>query len=250
MDEDRWHTRFEDDDEPQHLEAVVVAGPGQPGAPANGLEEIDFLLLKANVLKYRRMNWSYDEIAHTTGYTRSGVRRLIKRIMREVLVEAGAEEIRAIELARIEDIMQRIWPSVFPPISEDPNVSTPIPNAKDVDTYLRLSKAKRELVGADAPIKIALPTYGENEDDEQIGSKALEKAERLERLAYLADKIVTAGIGSGREQKDADEDEDVVDAVLVASDPNDIDPDADFSPESEEVVPPGHWEAGKFVADE
>lgn len=179
-----------------------MAGPGKRGVPAKQDEDYEYLMMKARIMALKKANKSNLEIAAETGYEVSSVRKLVKRIVKETLDEAGAAEVRALELQRLEEITQRFWPKLVP---ADP---TAIPNGRDILAYLNLSKAKRELVGADAPKKVKID-FGEDEAGMAIVQDYIA---RVEEYMDLADKIKQQGIGSGRPEVNEG---DIVDGEIV-----------------------------------
>lgn len=209
-------------------------GPGQPGGLAKGgHDDVEYQQIKAHILELRSQSMTHAEIAALTGYSRPHITKLLKKIMRELLDEAGADEVRVNEVARIEKMQAKLLRQMK--LDDD---EVPV-SLHSVDRFIKLSNLKAQYVGAFAPKQI---NHTVNVDEDDGVEKALE-AERIatatERFIELADKIASAGYGSGVIG------EDVVDAELVEDDTAE-----DWTESGDEVAPPaavGQWVNGKFV---
>ena len=82
-----------------------MAGPGKSGPPRKGQEEVEFARLKADVIRMRHANMTHAEIARRTGLSRPTVTQMLPRLYREMLVEAGVEDLLAIQFRRCETII-------------------------------------------------------------------------------------------------------------------------------------------------
>lgn len=174
-------------------EVISMAGPGKPGPAARGHEQVEWHRTKVQVVDLLDQGLSKEEIAHRIGYRDRGqVNRLIDRVMREDLVNAGAERLRARELRRLDDLYNALLPALYPPDGSPPSPQT-------VNSAVGISRAVRELMGLDLPKKLDIEvTTPEGSQEERL----MAFAERVNRLGYLMDRAVVAGIGSGRSTDD------------------------------------------------
>src|SRR5580700_6434180 len=118
-----------------------MAGPGKSGPPKKGREQVEFALLKADVVRMRRADMSHAEIARRTGLSRPTVTQMLPRIFREMLQEAGVEELRMIQFRRCEVSIESLWDRIIDPEPGDHNG-----HRKDIDTLLRILKREADLM--------------------------------------------------------------------------------------------------------
>lgn len=179
--------------------------------------ELERLSLCVDIVRLRSEGKSYAQVAEILHTSPKTVRKAIKFAMRTILRENGAEEVRAIEMSRMEKAAQRLLPYLDKDSTEETVIITksglPVevkvsdlpPNPQLIDAYLKVSKAKRDMVGADAAQKVTI-----NLDEGEQVVELNDRLSRLERLQNLTDHIARAGIGSGR----VDDDE-IVDAEII-----------------------------------
>jgi DNA-binding CsgD family transcriptional regulator len=164
-----------------------MAGPGKSGPPRKGQEEVEFARLKADVIRMRSANMTHAEIARRTGLSRPSVTQMLPRIYREFLVEAGVEDLLAIQFRRCERVIEEFWSNIIAPTSFDEKL-------KAAETVFKFMKREADLFGLDAGKRIDLKVS----DNNAANANAETIADNVERFMDLADKLVKDGIGSGR----------------------------------------------------
>lgn len=136
-------------------------------------------------MQLRAANYTYDEIAELTGLASwRSVQNYIQRFAAKTLQEFNPIVARAQEALILQRLEDRLQPWAIP---DDPLVP---PDPKMVDAFLKASKAKRVLLGLDAPTKVefSAPELIEAGDAE---------AEDVQRFIELADTLQKSGYGSG-----------------------------------------------------
>ncbi len=99
--------------------------------------KITFVERAARALTLRRNGATYDEIAQSLGLShRSNARRLVESAISEIIREP-AEEVRALELARMDAIHAALWPAA----------STG--HLPSIDRLLRVCERRARLLGLD-----------------------------------------------------------------------------------------------------
>jgi len=94
------------------------------------------------ILELRRAGMSFMQIADELGYrSSSSVGVAFKRALRRTLVEAGAEELRDVELDRLDRLQQAVW---------DRAMDADLPA---VSTVLRIMEQRAKMLGLFAPEK-------------------------------------------------------------------------------------------------
>lgn len=173
-----------------------------------------------DIVRLRAEGKSHDEISTILHIPLSKIADHIKLAMRTILRENGAEEMRAIELTYLDKATQRLLPYIDPDTNEETIIisknGVPIevkiadlpPNPQLIDSFLKVSKSKRDLVGADAAQKVTI-----NLDEGEMVEALDGRLSRLERLNKLTDHIAQSGIGSGQVN-----DDEIVDAELIEDD--------------------------------
>lgn len=95
------------------------------------------------VLELRRAGATYEECARATGYaTAQGAYLAYQRALKRTLVEAGADEMRELELDRLDRMQRAIWGRVVQ--GDD----------KAIMTALRILDRRARYLGLDAPTRI------------------------------------------------------------------------------------------------
>lgn len=91
------------------------------------------------VLELRRSGLTFEEIAKEVGLSRNGVVMGYKRAMKRALIRAGSEELRDIELDRLDRLQRAVWERAM-------NADLPA-----VQTVLRIMEQRAKLLGLNAP---------------------------------------------------------------------------------------------------
>ena len=96
---------------------------------------------EVKVVNMRRLGFTFEAIAKEVGYVNAGgAYKAFQRGMREIIVE-DVEEIRLVELDRLDIAQRAIMPAVM---------KGRIPA---INTMLKLSERRARLLGLDAPVK-------------------------------------------------------------------------------------------------
>jgi hypothetical protein len=102
----------------------------------------DLVDKERQVIELRRAGATFDDIARAIGFKHpSGAQQAYARALKRVLVEAGAEEVRVMELDRLDRLQRSVWPQA---LAGDIN---------SVNTVLRIMHRRAQYLGLDAPIK-------------------------------------------------------------------------------------------------
>jgi hypothetical protein len=119
-------------------------------------------------LEYRKAGKSYPWIADAMGYSLNGVFKAVKTALKRC-GKPAADEVRIMELERLDRLWQNLWGqdgSLIECKSADDLV-------KKTDAMIRISKRRADMLGIDAPVKVAATTPGGesifvNYTDEQL----------------------------------------------------------------------------------
>ena len=135
-------------------------------------------------LTLRKAGVGYWAIAEACGYKdHSGAWRAVKAALKKTLQEP-ADELRTLELARLDDMLKAIAPHVA------------AGNLTAIDRALKIQERRSRLLGLDAPSKTDLTTGGEPITKE-VDNERFDRA-----IATLADalreKLPSAGDGKDR----------------------------------------------------
>lgn len=138
----------------------------------------DVIDKERRVLELRRAGLTFDVIAQEVGYSNaSGAYHAFTRAMKRTLQQAGADELRELELDRLDRLQRFAWPQATQG------------NLRAIDSILRIMARRARLLGLDAPIKQEVTTFeGGTEIDREV-----------QRLVALLEA------GSGSENDLADE---------------------------------------------
>lgn len=138
----------------------------------------DVIEKERRVLELRRAGLTFDVIAQEVGYSNaSGAYHAFTRAMKRTLQQAGADELRELELDRLDRLQRFAWPQATQG------------NLRAIDSILRIMARRARLLGLDAPIKQEVTTFeGGTEIDREV-----------QRLVALLEA------GSGSENDLADE---------------------------------------------
>lgn len=97
---------------------------------------------RAMAIELRRTGMTFDAIAVTVGFANRGAAfKAVQSGLREMLVDAGAEELRSLEAERLDELQRSRWEKAI--------------NGDDfaLDRVLKIMKRRAELLGLDAPVK-------------------------------------------------------------------------------------------------
>lgn len=96
-----------------------------------------------SALKLRIQGKSYPAIAEELGYAdASGAYRAIMACLAQSSQESGLEQVRQIEVARLDALLEKLWPGV-----EEGDTDS-------IKTYIAVSARRAKLLGLDAPVKM------------------------------------------------------------------------------------------------
>lgn len=102
----------------------------------------------AQATRLRAQGHTYETIAEQLSYTdRSHARKAVQRALKAAVAEP-AEELRTLELERLDDALRVVFPLLA---SDDEDTQL-----KAVDRWLKVSKARCDLLGLNAPNKTEL----------------------------------------------------------------------------------------------
>ena len=146
---------------------------------------------RRRALELRKAGASYEQIAESLGYrSKSGAHDAVTGALRDMLREP-AEQVRTLELSRLDDILMSIWTRVR------------AGEVAAIDRALRLAERRARLLGLDAPVKVA-PTDPSGE----VEYGGFNDEQRAERIAALLDRArarragLLAGTDLGGERVD------------------------------------------------
>jgi hypothetical protein len=148
------------------------------------------LMFKIDVLQLKLRGFSQQQIADALGSTLSQVKHVLPTIYREILTESGAEASRAMDLVRLEQLINVMWPQLI----GKPNDPDFCPTKDNVMSFLAVLRRKAQLVGSDAPDRF---TYVPD-DVGKVDIITNPKIGAAIRMTELMDAVAHAGLGSGR----------------------------------------------------
>jgi AraC-like DNA-binding protein len=103
-------------------------------------QELQAIDKQALALKLRQAGTSYEEIAQVVGYrSASGAYNAVRSAMKKTLQEP-ADELRRVELARLDAAQAGIWSKVL------------AGDIKSIHAFLKISERRSRLLGLDAPV--------------------------------------------------------------------------------------------------
>ncbi len=118
---------------------------------------------RAQALELRKRGYSYRAIAEDLGFaSESGARKTIElglKALRDTVAES-AEEMRAIELERLDAMLKAMWPAVTATthvvgMSEEGPIDAPGPDTRQVQAAIKLMERRAKLMGLDSATKLA-----------------------------------------------------------------------------------------------
>ncbi len=120
-------------------------------SPKTAASKVRTLERQRQAVELRRMGLGYEAIAAQIGIGKSQAHRLVIAGMQDARaqIEAGADELRAEELSRLDGMLQGLWPRARKG------------EAAAVDRVLKIGERRAKLLGLDAPTRTALEGGGE-----------------------------------------------------------------------------------------
>jgi len=135
-------------------------------------------------VELRKEGYTYQEIADELGYkSPASSRSALLRAMERMLPIEEAEEVRAIEAARLDAMTQRLWAK----FKQKGKVNLGI-----IDRLLRVMERRARLLGIDAPVRAAI------EVDMTVEEVDHAISQELDRLA-TASQAATSGAPESEE---------------------------------------------------
>lgn len=115
---------------------------------------------RAKAVELRRSGASYSRIAAELGYaSESGARKAVNEALERLIAETNetTEEVRRIELERIDSMLEAIWPAATSKTHLETIAATAIealgPDTRQVSAAIKLMERRARLLGLDAPVK-------------------------------------------------------------------------------------------------
>ena len=122
---------------------------------ANGAIEAE---KKAEAFRLRKLGHSYSQIAEAIGVSITTAHRYVKREI-EALIKEPAEEVRKLELERLDYLLDRTLQALDRDGSDE---------SKLVPTALRVMERRAKLLGLDAPVKAEVAVTEVTRDDLEL----------------------------------------------------------------------------------
>ncbi len=167
--------------DPETLGELLPAASELRGRP--GQDDARRLAREAQLVTWKLSGMTYEQVAARAGYTTgAAARRVILKALASVRDQAVAD-LRMVENARLERANMALWPKVL---------------AGDVDAvqaWVKVSQARRQLNGLDAPQQVHISTGATAELEDALAE--------LRRLASLDLEVVM-----GTVERDEDDEED------------------------------------------
>jgi hypothetical protein len=112
------------------------------------------LLLKSQAIELRRGGASYREIAQRLGIGKSRAHALVRAGLEHARaqVASAADEMRAVEVSRLDGMLAKLWPLVGKK-TLDLGV---------VDRIIKIGERRAKLLGLDAPVRTAIQGGGDD----------------------------------------------------------------------------------------
>lgn len=131
--------------EPSDLEAMELAAVDEPSAPLSLLDRRKQKeeARRSQALSLRQAGLTFEQIGDRLGISSIAANALITRAL-ELHPAQNVDQFRALENARLDRAQAAIWAQVLEG------------DLKAVDTYLRISQARRRMNGLDAPMEVSL----------------------------------------------------------------------------------------------
>jgi hypothetical protein len=128
------------------LSVAVQRRPGQrqggPPQTVHSHQRAERIVAERRALELRLAGASYDQIATTLGLkTRSASYRMVERVLAR-MVQEPSDQVRALELARLDSWLMRITPLIHQG------------NLEALDRGLKIMARRAALLGLDLPVKV------------------------------------------------------------------------------------------------
>lgn len=124
-------------------------------------------------LQLRIQGWQFDAIAKEVGYSdRSSAYNAVNRILKERAAQCAedADELRAVELERLDTMLKALWPAV--------EAGEPA----SIDKAIKIQERRAKLLGLDAPAKQELS------GPDGTAIKVDSRGELVSRIALLIER--------------------------------------------------------------
>jgi hypothetical protein len=121
-----------------------------PGASKTSLANLAAYERQEQALELRKAGKSFPEIARLTGYSLTGVQKAVRTALKRC-GKPAADEVRRMELERLDRLWENLW-------GEDGRMTKVLKEedlARRTATALLISKRRADLLGLDAPVKVA-----------------------------------------------------------------------------------------------
>lgn len=140
--------------------------PPRRGEPETSPRRLQAKVRAAEAMRLRIRGLTYRQIAERLGYSGEGAAyNAVLRGLRDTRQEP-AEELRTLELTRIDEALHAIWPRVLRG------------QTRAVDSFIKLSKRRADLLGLDAPRRIVW---------EDVRSEAAKVREQMVAAGLITD---------------------------------------------------------------
>jgi hypothetical protein len=150
----------------------------------------DLAKLRREIFQLRKAGWSFEDIGRKFGFAnRKGPHWHYSQVLKE-MVHEPAEEVRTLELERLDDLLARLWPD------KDEGLELDV-----LDRILRIMERRAKLLGLDT-IKSEgsmTHTHVHKHDHYHVVMKQLRSdTESTELFLRLAKRLAPNGNGNGR----------------------------------------------------
>jgi DNA-binding CsgD family transcriptional regulator len=131
-------------------------------APHNDKQAIPAAERRYQALELRRSGATLRQIAKTLGVHHTTAKKYLDDAMAELKASQNhaAEELRAVELDRLERLHLALWMKAIGSKKTETNLQAAEPNLQAVDRILRIAERRAKLLGIDAPAKIDMAVSG------------------------------------------------------------------------------------------
>lgn len=168
--------------------------------------QVDLTMSEIRSVELRKAGASFQEIADALGWDhRSSALRAVRRALQKWGIER-LDELRQLEMARLDTITQKLWPSILGERDDDGGwVREPDKDAMRL--YLQVSQRRSALLGLDAPHQLEIGPAAE-------GDGEVQSVQDLDVVRGLLEEM-------GNDQPPADsggDGEDMVEAEVIRDD--------------------------------
>ena len=182
------------DDDPQELSdllgddandlaaEVATVSEGRLDNDSTKHHDVELTLREIRAVQLRAAGADYNEIARALNYSnRSGAFKAVRRALQRWGSEA-VEELRILELQRLDTITKKLWPAIVGRTARDlgDGVTEPAvePSREAMNLYLKVSQRRAKLLGLDAPTMLDLT----GPESETAGDRTVADVERFQHL--------------------------------------------------------------------